>query len=92
MAQLTRSVTLGRGGAGIRVNAVCPGDTKINMLTREYSDEHPSHVLSRLGDAIPLGRVPRPEELAYIIALLALDEASVMIGASVPVDRCNSGQ
>jgi NAD(P)-dependent dehydrogenase (short-subunit alcohol dehydrogenase family) len=77
---------------GIRVNAVCPGDTETDMLTGEYLDESPSEVLERLGEAIPMGRVARAEEVARAVAFLASDEASFITGALIPVDGGNSAQ
>jgi NAD(P)-dependent dehydrogenase (short-subunit alcohol dehydrogenase family) len=92
LAQITRSMALDHARDGIRVNAVCPGDTDTDMLAGEYSGEPRPEALARLGAAIPLGRVARPEEVARVVAFLASDDASFITGALVPVDGGNSAQ
>ncbi len=92
VAQITRSMALDHAREGIRVNAVCPGDTDTDMLAGEYEGEPRGDALARLGADIPLGRVARPEEVARVVAFLASDESSFMTGALVPVDGGNSAQ
>ena len=92
VAQITRSMALDHAGQGIRVNAVCPGDTDTEMLTAEHAGEPREDALARLGSAIPLGRIARPEEVARVVAFLASERASFMTGALVPVDGGNSAQ
>ena len=92
VAQLTRSMALDHARDGIRVNAICPGDTDTDMLIGEYPDESPSQVLDRLGDAIPMGRVAHVDEVARAVVFLASDEASFITGALIPVDGGNSAQ
>jgi NAD(P)-dependent dehydrogenase (short-subunit alcohol dehydrogenase family) len=92
VAQITRSMALDHARDGVRVNAVCPGDTNTDMLRSEYAEAPYEEVLSRLGEAIPLGRVGRPEEVARVAAFLASDAASFITGALLPVDGGNSAQ
>jgi NAD(P)-dependent dehydrogenase (short-subunit alcohol dehydrogenase family) len=81
--QLTRSMAVELGGAGIRVNCLCPGfvDTPLN---RALGDEEGFRAYER--DRIPLGRRGRPEEVAAAYAFLASDEASFIHGAALVVD------
>ncbi len=81
--QLTRSMAVELGGAGIRVNCLCPGfiDTPLN---RELGDEEGFLAYER--ERIPLGRRGRPEEVAAAYAFLASDEASFIHGAALVVD------
>lgn len=90
VAQLTRSMALDHARDGIRINAVCPGDTNTAMLEAGRDDEDRNAMLARLGAAIPLGRVGRPEEIAAVVAFLASDDASFITGALLPVDGGNS--
>jgi meso-butanediol dehydrogenase/(S,S)-butanediol dehydrogenase/diacetyl reductase len=86
IAQLTRSMAVDHAKDGIRVNAVCPGDTETNMLLSGRGDEKREHVLRRLGEAIPLGRVGKPVDVAAAVAFLASDAASYVTGILLPVD------
>ncbi len=92
VAQITRSMALDHARDGIRVNAVCPGDTDTDMLAEEHRAEARAAALARLGAAIPLGRVAQPAEVARVVAFLASDEASFVTGALWPVDGGNSAQ
>lgn len=86
IAQLTRSMAVDHAKEGIRVNAVCPGDTETPMLLSERGEEAPAALLARLGVSIPLGRVAQPEEIAAAVAFLASDAAAYITGVMLPVD------
>lgn len=94
VVQLTRAMALDHARAGVRINAVCPGEVDTPMLRaggREaaLSDEQ----ISALGtSSIPLGRVASPDEIASVIEFLASPAASYMTGAIVAVDAgCTAG-
>lgn len=88
VVQLTRSMAKDHARQGVRVNAVCPGDTDTAMLRREVQDD-PAR-LAELAAAIPLGRLGRPEDVAAAIAFLASSDAAFITGAALPVDGGNS--
>jgi 3-oxoacyl-[acyl-carrier protein] reductase len=81
--QLTRTMAVELGPAGIRVNCVCPGfiDTPLN---RALDDEEGFRTYER--ERIPLGRRGQPEEVAAAYAYLASDDASFVHGAALVVD------
>jgi meso-butanediol dehydrogenase / (S,S)-butanediol dehydrogenase / diacetyl reductase len=86
IAQLTRSMAVDHAKEGIRVNAVCPGDTETDMLLSGRGKEQREHLLRRLGRTIPLGRVGEPIDVAAAVAFLASDAASYVTGILLPVD------
>jgi NAD(P)-dependent dehydrogenase (short-subunit alcohol dehydrogenase family) len=86
IAQLTRSMAIDHAKHGIRVNAVCPGDTETDMLLSGRGEEAQDVLLARLGQAIPLGRVGQPAEIAAAVAFLASDAAGYITGVLLPVD------
>lgn len=90
IAQLTRSMAIDHAKDGIRVNAVCPGDTETDMLLSGRGEEERTEVLGRLGDAIPLRRVGQPADIATAVAFLASDAASYITGILLPVDGGNT--
>lgn len=90
LVQLTRSMALDHARDGIRVNAVCPGDTDTRMLDSAIAGTDREQRLAELGAAIPLGRVGRPEEIAHAVCYLSSDEASFITGATLAIDGGNS--
>lgn len=80
------------GPLGIRVNTVNPGPVNTDRwdglekaLARDRSiSQDLAHELA-VG-SIPLGRICEPEEVAYVVAMLASPRASFLNGAHIPVD------
>ena len=69
------------GHAGIRVNSVHPGYILTPMMIAA-TDENGGGA----AEAIPLGRMARPEEVSNVVLFLASDEASFVSGAEHVVD------
>ncbi len=69
------------GSRGITVNIVAPGFIDTPM-TQALSDAQKS----KLCDAIPLGRLGRPEDIAASVVYLASDEAAWVTGATLHVN------
>ncbi len=92
LAQLTRCIALDHAQAGIRANAVCPGDTDTPMLDQAFVGTDRTAKMARLAAGIPLGRVAQPAEIARVVAFVASEQASFMTGAMIPVDGGISAQ
>lgn len=92
VAQMTRCMALDHAREGIRVNAVCPGDTDTSMINLEHESKTREERLNLLGEAIPLGRIAQADEIAKVVSFLLSDDSSFMTGALVPVDGGNSAQ
>lgn len=81
VVNLTRALALEYGGAGVRVNAVCPGVIHTPLIAHNNAEQ-----LADLTSLHPIGRLGEPLEVAQAIAFLAGDEASFITGASLMVD------
>ena len=83
VVQLTRQMATTLAPDGIRVNCICPGYVESNLITKLIEDP----VMHRkLIDRHPIGRLGRPEEIAFAALFLASDESSFVTGAPMMVD------
>lgn len=83
LLQMTRSLAVEWASYGIRVNAVSPWFT-LTPLTRGLlqQPEKIGPVLQRT----PMRRVAEPEEIASVIAFLAMDRSSYITGQNIVAD------
>ena len=80
---LTKSAALDHIADGIRINAVCPGGTRTEMLAEWFKDPA---VEKRALEHTPIGRMASPEEIAKAVLFLASDDASFMVGHALIAD------
>ncbi|WP_432051304.1 SDR family NAD(P)-dependent oxidoreductase [Streptomyces xiamenensis] len=73
-------------GRGIRVNAVSPGPIDTTGIRDLFGEEQLPAAREHLAADTAIGRMGRPEEVAGVVAFLASDESSFMLGANVYVD------
>ncbi len=80
---LTKTMALDLIGWNVRVNAICPGYIVTPMTEGAMQD--PAFVAEWTKN-IPAGRFGQPEEVAGVVAFLASDDASYVVGECVVVD------
>jgi NAD(P)-dependent dehydrogenase (short-subunit alcohol dehydrogenase family) len=84
---LTRSVALSYAAAGIRCNALCPGDFEPPMLeTFLAASPNPVAARQELEAAYPTRRILSPRDVANAAVFLASDESRGVNGTSLVVD------
>jgi NAD(P)-dependent dehydrogenase (short-subunit alcohol dehydrogenase family) len=85
LVAITRAFAHELGHLGIRVNAVCPGETLTEETQGEMTPEDEG-VIHEYLRRIPMRRVGRADEQAAAVLFLASDEASFITGETHLVD------
>ena len=87
MLAFTKAAAIDLAPHNIRVNAVAPGMTR-TPLYQEWLDglADPEAEAKRVAEAIPLGRIAEPADVAAVVTFLASPEAAYLTGASIPVE------
>jgi NAD(P)-dependent dehydrogenase (short-subunit alcohol dehydrogenase family) len=88
MIVMTKAMALDHGPQGIRVNAVCPGDTDTPMerVDAEHKGWSWDEYVHWATAGRPIARMASPDEIARAVLFLASDESSFITGAVLPVD------
>lgn len=79
---LTKSMAKELAPKGVRVNAVAPGV----IATPFHETFSTPEMMRNFVNTIPLGRVGTPEECATVIAFLASDAASYLVGETIEIN------
>jgi 3-oxoacyl-[acyl-carrier protein] reductase len=77
-----RAAALEFAGYGITVNGVEPG----NILTEGVKAHRTPEFLRSMEEAVPLGRLGTPRDVANAVLFLASDEASYITGTTIVID------
>ena len=78
---LTQALAKELAPSGIRVNCVCPGVIKTDMLA-DIEDE----IIASLAEETPLGRLGTPKDIADSVAFLCSDRAEFITGQILGVN------
>ena len=81
---MTKVAALEYARHGIRVNSVHPGPVDTAMLDRAHW--HGAEVRPAMAEAMPLGRLGQPAEIAEMVLFLASDASSYCTGAEFVAD------
>lgn len=77
---LTKTVAKEAGSFGVTCNAICPG-----FMDTSMTKTIPDKVKEKMIEAIPVGRIGAPQDVAHTVAFLASDYASYITGEVINV-------
>jgi len=85
---MTKNMALDLAKYGIRVNAVCPGWIRSELVEDWFHQQGSEEEKQRdyINSVHPLGRIGENEEAAGAIVFLASEDASFITGVALPVD------
>ena len=86
---MTLSVAKDYIGDHIRCNCVSPARVHTAFVDGFLQKNYPgreAEVFEKLSQSQPIGRMGKPEEVAYTALFLCSDEAAFITGADYPVD------
>jgi NAD(P)-dependent dehydrogenase (short-subunit alcohol dehydrogenase family) len=97
VGMMTKAMALDYAREGIRVNAVCPGDTFVDRWIEKgyFEGSDPVTIEEAIKEAseyIPMGRFGKPEEIANAVLFLASDDSTFVTGHLLLVDGGNTAQ
>lgn len=84
ITNMTRCMALDYAKDGIRVNAVCPGIVRSEIVEHTFSSVENSEELFR--EAYPVHYIAEPVEIANMVVFLASRKCDFITGANIPVD------
>jgi NAD(P)-dependent dehydrogenase (short-subunit alcohol dehydrogenase family) len=73
-------------GRGIRVNVISPGTIDTPALARAVGEENAQALKTSFAARVPIGRMGTADEVAAVVAFLASDQSSFILGANIYLD------
>lgn len=86
---MTKSVAIDYVKHNVRCNCICPARIRTPFVDGFVKKNYPGReeqVLQELAAYQPMGRMGRPEEVAFLALYLCSDEASFVTGQAYPLD------
>ena len=81
---MCKTAALDMAAYGVRVNCLCPGTTRTEMIEQWFASVPGSE--ERMAKAIPMNRLAVPEDMAAAAIWLASDASAYITGQSIVVD------
>ncbi|MEM7120203.1 MAG: SDR family NAD(P)-dependent oxidoreductase [Pseudomonadota bacterium] len=91
---LSKSMALDHARENIRVNVVCPAEIDTPMIdeTAKAHGKDVAEARAAFAEAIPMGRIGEPEDVAAAVLFLASDAARFITGTALSVDGGTTAQ
>ena len=78
---LTKAIAGEYGRENIRINAIAPGTNETPMVKA-----FPKEAIKAMAEAVPMGRLGQPYEVADVVSFLLSDESSYIHGSVISID------
>lgn len=85
----SKAIAIDTAGDNITSNVIMPGyflTPMVEYTAYETDPQNPQRVLDDIAKTIPAGRLGAPEEIGYLAAFLASDEAAYITGTEIRID------
>lgn len=89
VAGMTKAAAIEYGKKNIRVNAICPGPIKTDMVVNaahKNNPDNPQEYYDNLSSLIPSEVLGEPDHVANLVLFLASDESPYINGATYAID------
>lgn len=86
VAGMTKAMALDLARTNVRVNCIVPGSTDTPLMWRGYPPAELPGIRQQAAEAVPMGRIASPDEIAAAVLFLASPAASFITGATLVAD------